>query len=148
MMESGRLARIAPGLARLSAYRIEWLPYNVAAGLSVAAVALPIAIAYAQLAGFPPVVGLYAAILPLVVYAALGTSPQLSSTPTRRHARWSRPADAVLGRSGITRVLRRRDPRRRDGRAGPGAVPVQRLGDFARRVKSALRACASLPETA
>src|SRR6185436_7799135 len=80
-MESGRLARVAPGLARLRDYRIEWLPYDVAAGLSVAAVALPIAIAYAQLAGFPPVVGLYAAILPLVVYAALGTSPQLIVNP-------------------------------------------------------------------
>jgi hypothetical protein len=43
-------------------YRREWLKADVAAGLSVAAVALPVAIAYAQLAGFPPVVGLYAAM--------------------------------------------------------------------------------------
>jgi high affinity sulfate transporter 1 len=78
---TGRLSRIAPGLAMLGAYRIEWLRYDVAAGLSVAAVALPIAIAYAQLAGFPPVVGLYASILPLVVYAVLGTSRQLIVNP-------------------------------------------------------------------
>src|SRR5687767_5514105 len=76
-----RLARIAPGLAMLTGYRSEWLRYDVAAGLSVAAVALPIAIAYAQLAGFPPVVGLYASILPLVVYAVLGTSRQLIVNP-------------------------------------------------------------------
>jgi MFS superfamily sulfate permease-like transporter len=42
----------------LRAYRSEWLRYDVAAGLSVAAVALPVAIADAPLAGFPPVVGL------------------------------------------------------------------------------------------
>jgi high affinity sulfate transporter 1 len=78
---AGRLSRIAPGLAMLRGYEIGWLRYDVAAGLSVAAVALPIAIAYAQLAGFPPVVGLYASILPLVVYAVLGTSRQLIVNP-------------------------------------------------------------------
>jgi MFS superfamily sulfate permease-like transporter len=57
-MTSGRLARVAPGLALLRDYRAEWLRYDIAAGLSVAAVALPTSIAYAQLAGFPPVVGL------------------------------------------------------------------------------------------
>jgi high affinity sulfate transporter 1 len=65
----------------LRGYRREWLLFDVGAGLSVAAVALPTAIAYAQLAGFAPVVGLYAAILPLVVYAAFGTSRQLIVNP-------------------------------------------------------------------
>jgi high affinity sulfate transporter 1 len=78
---SDRLARIAPGLAMLGHYRRAWLRDDVAAGLSVAAVALPTAIAYAQLAGFPPVVGLYASILPLVVYAIFGTSRQLIVNP-------------------------------------------------------------------
>jgi high affinity sulfate transporter 1 len=75
------MARIAPGLAMLRGYRIGWLRADVAAGLSVAAVALPTAIAYAQLAGFPPVVGLYASIVPLVVYAVVGTSRQLIVNP-------------------------------------------------------------------
>jgi high affinity sulfate transporter 1 len=75
------LGRVAPGLAMLREYRLEWLRNDVAAGLSVAAVALPVAIAYAQLAGFPPVVGLYASILPLVVYAVFGTSRQLIVNP-------------------------------------------------------------------
>ena len=74
-------SRIAPGLAALRGYRGEWLRSDVAAGLSVAAVAIPTAIAYAQLAGFPAVVGLYASILPLVVYAAFGTSRQLIVNP-------------------------------------------------------------------
>jgi high affinity sulfate transporter 1 len=78
---SSSLGRIAPGLAMLCGYQAEWLKSDVAAGLSVAAVALPVAIAYAQLAGFPPVVGLYAAILPLVVYAIFGTSRQLIVNP-------------------------------------------------------------------
>ena len=78
---SASVARIAPGLAMLRDYRREWLRADVAAGLSVAAVALPTAIAYAQLAGFPPVVGLYASILPLVVYAIFGTSRQLIVNP-------------------------------------------------------------------
>ena len=75
------LGRLAPGLMMLRGYQRAWLRYDVAAGLSVAAVALPTAIAYAQLAGFPPVVGLYASILPLVVYAVLGTSRQLIVNP-------------------------------------------------------------------
>jgi high affinity sulfate transporter 1 len=65
----------------LSGYRRDWLRSDVAAGLSVAAVAIPVAIAYAQLAGFPPVVGLYAAMLPMVVYAVFGTSRQLIVNP-------------------------------------------------------------------
>jgi high affinity sulfate transporter 1 len=79
--QAGRLGRIAPGLAMLRSYRGEWLRADLGAGLSVAAVALPTAIAYAQLAGFPPVVGLYASILPLVAYAVFGTSRQLIVNP-------------------------------------------------------------------
>ncbi len=75
------LDRIAPGLAMLRGYQPAWLRADLAAGLSVAAVALPTAIAYAQLAGFPPVVGLYASILPLVAYAVFGTSRQLMVNP-------------------------------------------------------------------
>lgn len=58
--------RVAPGLRNLLEYRREWLRHDAVAGVSVAAMALPTAIAYAQLIGFDPVVGLYAAILPLL----------------------------------------------------------------------------------
>jgi len=75
------IARFAPGLPALLHYRPEYLPRDVAAGISVAAVAIPVAIAYAQLGGFPAVTGLYASILPLVVYAIFGTSPQLMVNP-------------------------------------------------------------------
>jgi len=53
----------------------------LAAGISVAAVAIPVAVAYAQLAGFNPVYGLYSSILPLVAYAVFGTSRQLIVNP-------------------------------------------------------------------
>jgi MFS superfamily sulfate permease-like transporter len=43
-----RAARFAPGLTRLLGYRREWLQYDLVAGLSVAAVAVPIALAYAR----------------------------------------------------------------------------------------------------
>lgn len=75
--DSSPLARIAPGLAALLRYRREDLPHDLAAGLSVAAVTVPVSIAHAQLAGFEPVVGLYASVLPLVAYALFGTSRQL-----------------------------------------------------------------------
>jgi len=76
-----RLMRIAPGLRSFVGYRREDLPHDVAAGLSVAAVALPVGVAYAQLAGFNPAVGLYSSILPLVAYALFGTSRQLIVGP-------------------------------------------------------------------
>lgn len=75
------LGKFAPGLARLLCYQKSDLPHDLLAGLSVAAVALPIGVAYAQLAGFNPAVGLYSTILPLVAYAIFGTSRQLIVGP-------------------------------------------------------------------
>ncbi|PYU09971.1 MAG: SulP family inorganic anion transporter [Acidobacteria bacterium] len=73
--------KIAPGLTRLSKYQRSDLSHDVFAGLSVAAVALPVGVAYAQLAGFNPAVGLYSSILPLLAYAIFGTSRQLIIGP-------------------------------------------------------------------
>ena len=70
-----------PGLRVLRTYQPQWFPGDLFAGLSVAAVALPIGIAYAQLADFPPVVGIYSAILPAVAYALFGSSRQLIVNP-------------------------------------------------------------------
>ena len=76
-----KLNRFAPGLPALLGYRRENFGADLMAGLSVAAVALPVGIAYAQLAGFSPVCGIYASILPLVAYALFGTSRQLIVGP-------------------------------------------------------------------
>ena len=75
------LARIAPGLATFARYRREDFPHDLVAGLSVAAVALPVGVAYAELAGFNPAVGLYSSILPLLAYALFGSSRQLIVGP-------------------------------------------------------------------
>ena len=79
---NGRLARIAPGLHSLLRYqfRADFI-HDLMAGLSVASVALPVAVAYSELAGFNPVVGLYSCILPLVAYSLFGTSRQLMVNP-------------------------------------------------------------------
>jgi high affinity sulfate transporter 1 len=70
-----------PLLRDLRQYRQEWLSRDVIAGLSVAAVQVPTAIAYANLAGFPPEVGLYASMLPVLIYALFGSSRQLIIGP-------------------------------------------------------------------
>ncbi len=77
----GALYRLAPGLKTLAEYRPAWLSADIAAGLSVAAVALPVGIAYAELARVPAVIGMYAAIFPLFAYALFGTSRQLMVGP-------------------------------------------------------------------
>src|SRR3974390_1452272 len=75
------LARIAPGLDALLRYDPADFNHDLIAGLSVACVAAPVGVAYAQLAGFNPAVGLYSSILPLVAYAIFGTSRQLIVGP-------------------------------------------------------------------
>jgi MFS superfamily sulfate permease-like transporter len=75
------MRQFLPGLAVLRHYDRSWFQYDLLAGVSVAAVAVPIAIAYSALAGLPPAHGLYASILPLVTYAFLGSSRQLIMAP-------------------------------------------------------------------
>ncbi|CNC72848.1 putative sulfate permease [Yersinia frederiksenii] len=70
-----------PGLTQLMAYERDWFKPDVRAGLSVAAVALPIAIAYAELTGVSAAVGLYSCILPMIAYAFFGSSRQLIVGP-------------------------------------------------------------------
>ncbi|MDR2307616.1 MAG: SulP family inorganic anion transporter [Paucimonas sp.] len=75
------LSRWLPGLANLLHYRREWFHADLQAGLSVAAIQIPIAIAYAQIVGLPPQYGLYACVLPMIVYALIGSSRQLMVGP-------------------------------------------------------------------
>lgn len=73
--------RYLPFLAWLRHYRREHLPSDVVAGIVTAIMLIPQSMAYAQLAGLPPQIGLYASVAPLIVYALLGTSGQLSVGP-------------------------------------------------------------------
>ncbi len=76
-----RLSRVAPGLVWMRAYDRAWLRSDLIAGVTVAAVILPVAMAYGQLAGLPPVTGIYASMLPLVAYALFGSSRRLILGP-------------------------------------------------------------------
>jgi sulfate permease, SulP family len=71
-----------PMLDWLGSYRKEWVGLDIVAGLTAAAVVIPQAMAYGAIASLPLVVGLYTALVPLLVYAVLGTSRPLSVTTT------------------------------------------------------------------
>lgn len=76
------LTRFVPSLAWLRGYdRARDLGGDASAGLTVAVMLIPQGMAYAMLAGLPPIVGLYASVLPLLAYALLGTSRQLAVGP-------------------------------------------------------------------
>ncbi|MFG1798192.1 SulP family inorganic anion transporter [Nocardia sp. NPDC049149] len=75
------LTRLLPGLRQFEGYQRAWLRSDVVAGITVAAYLVPQVMAYATVAGLPPVVGLWAAIGPLAVYALLATSRRLSVGP-------------------------------------------------------------------
>lgn len=65
----------------LQGYQSSWLSADLLAGLIVAVLITPQSIAYALLAGLPPQAGLYSALLPVAIYAFLGTSPLLAVGP-------------------------------------------------------------------
>ena len=75
------LTILFPVIEQLRDYRAEWLVSDVTAGLAIAAVALPIGIAYPAIVGLPPETGLYASILAMVGYAVFGPSRQLIVGP-------------------------------------------------------------------
>jgi len=66
----------------LFGYQKEWLHWDLIAGLITAAVVIPKAMAYATIAGLPVQVGLYTALVPMVIYAVVGTSRPLSVSTT------------------------------------------------------------------
>jgi SulP family sulfate permease len=66
----------------LAGYQKDWLRFDVLAGLTTAAVVMPKAMAYAVIAGLPVQAGLYVALVPMLVYALLGTSRPLSVSST------------------------------------------------------------------
>ncbi|WP_448604601.1 SulP family inorganic anion transporter [Thermoleptolyngbya sp.] len=85
-----------PGLHRLLAYRQDWLRGDVLAGVTVAAYLIPQCMAYGELAGVEPVAGLWAILPPMLIYAVLGSSPQLSVGPESTTAVMTAAAIAPL----------------------------------------------------
>ncbi len=71
-----------PPVRWLGDYRAKWLPSDAVAGVTLAAYAIPVSLAYATLAGLPPQVGIYGYLLGGIGYALFGSSRQLAIGPT------------------------------------------------------------------
>ncbi len=98
-----RWAGFAPGLYTLLHYRRGWLRGDLLAGITVAAYLIPQVMAYAEIAGLPPIAGLWAILAPLAVYALLGSSTQLSIGPESTTALMTAAGvGALIGAAGGT----------------------------------------------
>ena len=107
------LGRWVPGVRTLRHYRRGWLPNDLIAGLVLTAFLVPVGMGYAQAAGLPPITGLYATIVPLLVYAVFGPSRVMVLGPDSALA-------AVI--AGIILPLGGRDPARAVALAGMLAI--------------------------
>jgi sulfate permease, SulP family len=90
------MGRYLPGISVLRGYQRSWLRGDLLAGVTVAAYLVPQVMAYAEVAGLPAIAGLWAAVAPLVVYAILGSSRQLSVGPESSTALITATAVGVL----------------------------------------------------
>lgn len=77
-----RLSGLVPAVQWLGRYRPAWVGADLVAGVTLAAYAIPVSLAYASLAGLPPHVGLYGYLLGGLGYALLGSSRHLAVGPT------------------------------------------------------------------
>jgi len=89
----------------LRGYRTEWLSGDAIAGLTVWAVLVPEALAYATIAGAPPVVGLYAAPGALILYAVFGSSRHLITGPMSATAALSAAVVAQFATAGSSQFV-------------------------------------------
>ncbi|MDP1961828.1 MAG: SulP family inorganic anion transporter [Reyranella sp.] len=92
-----------PGLATLRDYKPAFLPHDLAAGLTLGAVMVPVGLAYGELAGLP-LAGLYGSMLPLLAYALVGSSRQLVVGPDTAMAAIVAVAVAPLAMGDPTRL--------------------------------------------
>jgi len=76
-----KVRRLFPIVDSIKNYDNDWLKGDVGAGLTVGVMLIPQGMAYASIAGLPAVYGLYASVIPLLVYAIFGTSRQLAVGP-------------------------------------------------------------------
>jgi high affinity sulfate transporter 1 len=110
------LAKYVPIVGWLPRYQPAWLRFDLVAGLTAAAVVIPQAMAYAAIAGLPVQVGLYTALVPMLIYVLLGTSRPLSvsststismltATELARVAQGGDPADYLVAASTLALLV-------------------------------------------
>ena len=91
-----RIKEHIPFLQWLPNYKKAWLKKDIFSGLTIGTILIPQGIAYATIAGLPPVYGLYTAMIPQLVYAILGTSRQLAVGPAAM--------DSLIVASGVSAI--------------------------------------------
>ena len=99
------LKKFFPILQWLPGYQKQWLSGDLSAGLTVGIMLIPQGMAYAMIAGLPPVFGLYAALVPQVIYALMGTSRQLAVGPVAMDSLLVASGLGALALSGIEEYI-------------------------------------------
>ncbi len=99
------LKRYFPILEWLPGYQKQWLSGDLSAGLTVGIMLIPQGMAYAMIAGLPPVFGLYAALVPQIIYALMGTSRQLAVGPVAMDSLLVASGLGALALSGIEEYI-------------------------------------------
>ncbi len=91
-----KLKSYFPFLDWISTYQKDWLKNDIIAGITIGVMLIPQGIAYATIAGLPPIYGLYTAMIPQLVYTFLGTSRQLAVGPAAM--------DSLIVASGVSAI--------------------------------------------
>ncbi len=99
------LTKYFPILKWLKDYKKSYISRDVSAGIMVGIILIPQGMAYAMIAGLPPVFGLYAALMPQVVYAIMGTSRQLAVGPVAMDSLLVASSLGALAISGIQEYI-------------------------------------------
>jgi SulP family sulfate permease len=101
ILQGKRLEKYVPLIGWLTSYQRVWLRDDLVSGVVVGAIMVPVAMAYAQMAGVPPQQGLYSAILGMAVYAIFATSRHMKITTSSTMSIMSIAVVAPLVASGF-----------------------------------------------
>jgi high affinity sulfate transporter 1 len=105
ILQGKRLERYVPLIGWITTYQRAWLRDDVVSGVVVGAIMIPVAMAYAQMAGVPPQQGLYSAILGMMVYGIFATSRHMKVTTSSTMSIMSIAVVAPLVASGFGSYL-------------------------------------------
>ena len=100
-----KVRMLFPIVDSIKNYNKDWLKGDVGAGLTVGVMLIPQGMAYASIAGLPAVYGLYASIVPLLIYAIFGTSRQLAVGPVAMVSLLTATAIADIGAVSVSAYI-------------------------------------------